>query len=422
MDNGNNRPPRRRDYSDPSHYSAIPPRASRGRQPQPDRRSQHDEYPAEDEYANQDIYDEEEEFAQPVRPARRSPRPSRTEPRPTRQTRHRARRRTWWPAFLMGCGVSVFALVAVSAVIVILTLRTFQGNNPLPGLGPRPFTRIDAQSVNLSTLSRLQVCDKVGNVTINVNPDTNAHDIKISTKKTVQAGSQSEADQKFKQIIVEIQPPATVQNKLTCPKPALTPMPTDNQGDSSAAQSLLVNVTIPNSNTVLPNTSNSADITITVPQTIPSQNVSTLFLDVEAPLGNVNIDHIGGSLHVRGGTGNVTVTNAILSNGSDIETGQGNVTFNGSFAVPPTQAQFILRCERGNIDVTVQHPNTYNLTLDANSNSGTIKSDFPIKVDNNTGNGPVSYHGPLNPDLSPTASTLVLDVSLGNVTIHKGQI
>ncbi|MBO0778966.1 MAG: hypothetical protein J2P37_09095 [Ktedonobacteraceae bacterium] len=429
MDNGSNKPqpPRRRDYSDPTHYSAIPPRASRGRhQGQERRRQQPDEQfvEAPDDYDERAIYEEEEEeFAPPARTARAG-RPR--QPESERSFRVRRRRRSVWPAFLAGCGLSIFGLVVVAAVVVVFALRSMQGGNPLPGLGGHAFTRSDTQSINLPTLSRLQVCDKVGNVSISVDP--NASSTKVSAKKTVQAGSQGEAEQKFKQIMVEIQPPGTVQNKLTCPKPALTPTPSSGQGGSSDAQSLVVNVTVPgNDNTIMPDAANSVDINILIPQTSLPKNGPTMFVDVEAPLGNVAVSGLQGVLHIRSGTGNIVVKNAILAGGSDIETGEGNITFGGRLAVPPPGTsppadgtfQFTLHCEKGDIDATL--PADLNLTLDTYTNVGTIKSEFGTRIDSKGDGGSVDYRGPLNPNAALQPGKLAINTSVGKIVIHKQQ-
>jgi predicted membrane protein len=116
----------------------------------------------------------------------------------------------------------------------------------------------------------------------------------------------------------------------------------------------------------------------------------------------------------------VTVSNATLADNSHLSTGEGNITFNGTLALPSvatTQARFYLQSEHGNIDVTL--PADTNVTLDTNTNVGKITSDFPINVQDQ-GGGSQSYHGPMTPSAAPSAaSLLILDVSTGNVTIHK---
>jgi hypothetical protein len=106
--------------------------------------------------------------------------------------------------------------------------------------------------------------------------------------------------------------------------------------------------------------------------------------------------------------------------GSDIETGQGNITLNGRLITPITtataqQSYFKLSSEKGSIDVTL--PDTTNVTLDTNTNAGTIKSDFNNQIQ--TSAGAANYQGPLNASAGTPTSTLVIDVSLGNVILHK---
>ncbi len=156
---------------------------------------------------------------------------------------------------------------------------------------------------------------------------------------------------------------------------------------------------------------------------LSNANGPSTSVDVEAPIGDINVDGLSGVLNIRGGTGNVTVKHAILVDGSHIETAQGNVAFNGFLAAPQTDngkgAQYIIQSEH-NVDVTL--PGNTNVILDANTNVGKISSDFPINVTN--ANGAMSYNGPLNTTASTStqsSSTLVLDVSTGNVTIHRSQ-
>ncbi len=69
--------------------------------------------------------------------------------------------------------------------------------------------------------------------------------------------SQSEADQEFKRIAVEAQPPGTVINPLACVKPQITPTPSTVTVPGDTANALTVNVTFPNpdSNGLLRSTS-----------------------------------------------------------------------------------------------------------------------------------------------------------------------
>jgi hypothetical protein len=361
---------------------------------------------------------------------RRRPYPPRPRPRP----RPRRRRRRVWPVLLTGCLIGILVSVIAAAVVVFTAFRVSQGQGI--GIGPvgnstRTFTHEDTTQVPLSTLSQLQICDKIGDVSIKVDP--NATMATVTSKKVVHKSSQSDANQAFGRISVEVQPPGTITNPLTCTKLQVTPTPpaasaasasptassTTTAGDTNST--LIVNVTQPNSDSFMRTTSDEVDLSLTLPQKALPQEVASMLLDIEAPVGNIMVDGVSGLLQISGSTGNVTVSHVVLAPGSQIEAAQGDVTFNG-WLLPPdppdTNARYVLQSEKGNIDVTL--PDNTNVTLDANTNVGAVHSEFPLTVNNN--GGPVNYHGPLNSSASSQATaTLYLDVSTGNISIHKSQ-
>lgn len=355
---------------------------------------------------------------------RRRPYPPRSRPRP------RPRRRVW-PVLLTGCGLGILATVLAAAVVVFLAYRASQGGNvsigPI-GAGPRTFTREDTTQVPLASLTQILICDKIGNVSITVNPAATTATVK--TKKIVHKTSQADADQEFGRIVVEVQPPGTITNPQTCTRsqalPPSTPgtlTATPSVPPTSSESALIVNVAIPNSDGLLRTTGDSVDVAITLPQKLLTSDVPSMLLAVNAPMGNITIDGLSGLLDIKGNTGNVTITHAVLADGSRIETGQGNVTFNGWLLTAAdtntnTPGRYVLQSEQGTIDITL--PATTNVTLDANTNVGAIRSEFPIPVNNN--GGPVNYAGPLNPTAGNASPTkLILDVSTGNVNIRKAQ-
>jgi len=110
------------------------------------------------------------------------------------------------------------------------------------------------------------------------------------------------------------------------------------------------------------------------------------------------------------------------------------VTFNGSLAIgvnsdtgliPCTtnttqnpHPWFSIKSEVGNVDITLSAETT-SVILDASTNSGKINGgDFNLNIQQNS-DGSASYNGPLIAGTSPTA-TLVLGVSTGNISLHKG--
>jgi hypothetical protein len=331
------------------------------------------------------------------------------------------RKRSFWSAFFTGCAVAIFLIVLGAAALIYWTLR----NTPAGGLkgiaplGAKSYVQISTQQVQISSLSQLLVCDHIGNITITVDPQVNQ--TTIVTKKNVQADSQSEANQTFKQLNVEIQPPGTIQQPLNCARfspPTATPTP-GSPAQSNAASSLIVNVTIPNSSGLLPTTTNSVDVTITLPPTaLPKPD---LFLDVESSVGNTTISGLSGQLDIKGSTGNITIKQSYLMPGSDIETGQGDISFDGRLIVPTnpaTQVTYRFSSEKGTL--TLSLPDTTNVTVDANTNSGKIRGNFNLSAQT-TGEA-ASYNGPLIAGAGTPAATLVADMSLGDIVIQKQQL
>ncbi len=381
--------------------------------------------------------------SRPRQPRDRRPSPSAHGSYPRRPSRPE-RKRSAWPAVLGGCALGVFLAVLAAALIVVFAVRNLQGGSTIaniPGMiSMKPFSKDETQELPSSTqFSQILVCDQVGNVTLRVDPTISQPTVAI--KKTVRAANQTDANKALQQIGVEIQPPNAITHPLTCARsqatpdasgtpaasitsptiPSTSPSPSANTTGANTAAGLTVNVLFPNTDSF----NHSVDLNIALPPSaLANENGPSMPVDVEAPIGDINVDGLSGVLNIRGGTGNVTVKQAILVNGSHIETAQGNVTFNGYLAAPPpdanttdsgSAARYIIQSEH-NVDVTL--PGTTDVILDANTNVGKISSEFPIAVTNE--NGAMSYHGPLNATatLKPTA-TLVLDVSTGNVTIHK---
>lgn len=348
--------------------------------------------------------------------------------------RRRRRRRSAWPALLGGCAIGIFVVVVAAGVVVFLALRSAQTGLPssggLPGIGgggSSVFKDISTVPVQLSSLSNLQVCDKIGNISIGT--DSTVTQPQVKTTKIVHAASASDAKQEFSKIAIEVQPPATINNPSACTRAVATPTPGTNNGTPTAGtnnanNALTVNVTLPSDGGLLQSQSDAVDVQVTLPTSFfstGSTNTSAapFFLNVQAPLGNITIDGLQGVLLIKGSSGNINLTHATLLTGSDVEMGQGNITFNGSLAPdsdPNASSSYILHSEQGAIDVTL--PSTTNVTLDASSNVGAIRgSDFSINVNGN--GGPVSYRGALNSATTSAKAVLTIDVSIGNITLHK---
>jgi hypothetical protein len=328
----------------------------------------------------------------------------------------------------MGCGIGVLVSVLAAAVIVFLAVRTSRGGNigALPIINStKPFSKEDTTQVPLTSIAQMRICDKIGNISIKVDP--NAQSASVTTTRIVHVSNQAAANQEFQRIGVEIQPPGTITNPLTCTVQQQTATATSNApttptpATAGVSNILTVNVTLPNSDGLLHADSDAADIAVTLPQSVLPTNGPTMLLNVEAPVGNIAVDGISGVLNIRGGTGNISVSHGLLASGSQLGTTQGNITFNGLLAVPTdstTAGRYYLTSEQGTVDVTL--PTTTNVILDVNINVGKINSDFNVPVQ--SADGGVTYHGPLNAGATPApTATLLLDVSSGTINLHKTQ-
>ena len=342
-------------------------------------------------------------------PRQRSPQ-SRQDPRPRK-------RRSVWPLLLMGCAGGIVILVAAAAITVFLTVRSATGGGIIPGAGnPTTYTQqSQPQPIQISTITQMQVHNQIGNITITVDPSATTPT--IATLKKVKAASSDEANKEFGNISVQVQP---------------------------AGSTLSVTATVPDTGSIFGSHNDSVDLTITLPpQSVnptatsiganPTPTLSTastvstasattpLMLNADLSIGDIRVDGLSGVLQLKDDVGNITVDHATLSDGSHLQTGTGNVTFNGNVDATPaannSTPRYKLQSETGNIDVTL--PGDTNIILDANTNAGTITSDFPISV--KTSDNSANYYGPLNSNSTPGSAqpVLTLNVGTGNVNLHR---
>src|SRR2546421_4565912 len=336
-------------------------------------------------------------------PRQHSPQP-RHDPRPRK-------RRSAWPWLLMGCAGGIVILVAAAAITVFLTVRSATGGGIIPGAGnPTTYTQqSQPQPVQISTITQMQVHNQIGNITITVDPGATTPT--IVTLKKVKAASSDEANKEFGNISVQVQP---------------------------TGSTLSVTATVPDTGSIFGSHNDSVDLTITLPPqsvnptatsigasptpTLSTESATTpLTLNADLSIGDIRVDGLSGILQLKDDVGNITVGHATLSDGSHLQTGTGNLTFNGNVDATPaannSTPRYKLQSETGNIDVTL--PGDTNIILDANTNAGTITSDFPISVQ--TSGNSANYYGPLNSNSTPgsTQPVLTLNVGTGNVILHR---
>jgi len=310
------------------------------------------------------------------------------------------RRRGSWSCLLIGCagGVLIVVLLAIAGVFVVAGNGSLPVPLPVPGVGvggsskSSLFMQQSQQTVQLTTIAQMQVHNQVGDISITVDPGATAPTVTIVKK--VQATSSVAAQKEFGRISAQVQADST-------------------------ANTLTVSVILPNtSSNILSKDSDAVDVTITLPPGVVTKAGGPLSVNVDTSVGNVLVTGLHGVLVVKDSFGNVTIHQAILSDGSHLETGTGDVVFDGALDLTGSanpQTMFKIQAEKGNVDVSL--PATTNVILDANVNVGSIKSDFPITV--TTTAGSPSYYGPLMSSATPPMAKLVLDVSSGNITLHQ---
>ncbi len=381
--------------------------------------------------AEEEWYDDEEEY---IYQRRQQPQ------RPLRRKRRVRRRRNIWPALLTGCGLGILLAVLAAAAVVFFALRSVPGMVPaggLRGLGgvnglnnTKIFTQQQSQSFQLTNLSQLQVCNEIGNVTVDTNTTNNATATTVTTEKIVHSANQTAANQEFGRIAVTAQTSAGNSACASSSSPAQPTAGTANttsQTTPNGSGAFVVNASVPDNNGILHGTNDAVNVTISVPTALLSNAGTSFLLNINAPIGNIAVDGVSGNLQLKCSSGNITVSQAVLALGSHLETAEGNVTFSGALAIAQNASpvngaptSYIIQSEQGNIDVTL--PSAVNVTIDANTNTGKIiATDFALPVQNS--NGSMSYNGPLLPNSANKATNvLVLDVSTGNVTLHKATI
>ncbi len=357
-------------------------------------RNRHKEQEDWDEEQDDDSDEDEDQYENEARPRQRRRRRQDEEEEYDRPQR----RRGSWPCLLIGCVGGLLIVVLLATVVIFVVAGNGSIPVPIPGggIGGVSNTSIhmqqSQQTLQLATIAQMQVHNQVGNVSITV--DSGAAVAMVTTVKKVKAASSDEAQKEFGRISVQVQ--------------------TD-----SSTNTLIVSVFLPDTGSnILSKESDAVDVMITLPPGVVRSTGVPLTLNADTSVGNVLVKGLNGMLVVKDSFGNVTVHQATLANGSHLETGTGDVVFDGALDTTNSanpQPTYKIQAEKGNVDVSL--PASTNVFLDANVNVGSIKSDFAINV-TSTGGSP-SYYGPLIRSATPTSAVLMLDVSSGNIDLHQ---
>jgi hypothetical protein len=332
----------------------------------------------------------------------------------TPHPRRRAGRRVF-STLLVGCLGGIITLVVVAAVIGFLVLH----NTPLGqnlGVGKSTYTRPDQQALPLGNATQIIIKSQAGNILVST--DHNSGNVSVTSLKKVQAGSQEEANNRFRSIGL------------------LTRQISQGADPSCIATScLLISTSVPAGSASGPfggGNSDTVDLNVIVPGSF-SNPVSPSMLTITTNAGNIAVNGFNGILNLNSIAGNINVAhNAIIFAGTCIQTTHGNVTIaQGSF-FDPNQPSNLVPCKNttsanphpwfsinsgvGNVTIVLRSDNT-DLLLDALAIKGKIRDSFGPEIPP-ASDGSSAYHGSLLPNTNPVASLYII-ASTGDIAISK---
>ncbi len=349
----------------------------------------------------------------------------------------------------MGCLLGVMGAVVAAVIFFLYVLHSLQGGNGpgiIPGVGEKTFTRSDPPiTLPITSVTQVFICNKSGNVSLSVDPNTSS--AKIAGSRKVQAQSEADAEKEYQNIKVQAQAMGTLDIQGACKSPLAVPSgaatapastntatPTSTTTGNTTKTSLVVNVAFLNDDEL-----NKApvDLAISLPQralpTISATQPINMLVGVEVSRrGDITIGKgISGVFDLNGSlNGNITIDGTMAPN-SHISTPEGLITFRGDLAIPtvaPSQGQtynFILSGTK--IDATL--PANRDLTLHIVTPGKINSGEFTLQQDSFSKDGTTTdYNGPLNPNapppppdyqVKPADIQITLRASRGDVTLHK---
>ena len=326
-----------------------------------------------------------------------------------RQQRRRGRAGSHIFAGCLGALLTIIVIVAVAAFYLL-------HNTPLgQTFGKTAYKQSSSQPISLVGVGELIVKNQVGNITIGV---ASGNSSGLTSTRTVYASNSSDAD--------------TLLSKMTVSMKQIA-QGADPTCITSAC--LLVSATLPPNTTsgLFGNTISSMDLRLTLPSSFNTPDpTAPHVISASDKSGNISIDGFNGVFNLTGESGSINVTHSLIFAGTCIQTMQGDITINTGSLFDLTQSSNRVPCSattssgehpwfsvtsgRGNDTIALSAPST-DLLLDANTNNGKISNDFGLNIPG-TSDGSASYHGPLLPNSTPTASLYVF-TSTGNIAIRK---
>ena len=294
------------------------------------------------------------------------------------------------------------SFVGLAGALLVLLLAGCDVSIPVTINTGVPNTKVETQTVPLTGLSQVYICDKTGNVTLSA--DSSASAVTMEIKRTIytpkdsntSASAISQRQQALK---------VSVQNINQSPCGWLP-----KKGDSST---LVVNATSPDDGNLLKSQKDQVHLNIVFPASMVSQN-SPIAVRIEA--GNdINLSGFAGKLTILSNAGNVKADHITLTANSTVHAQAGNIVFAGSLSGSGIQDEF--QSDTGDISLTL--PASSNVSVDAKAPTGDITNPFsPDSVQQ--GVAGASMKGPLNPGMGNTAPVLLkVTASTGNIVFKK---
>ena len=118
-----------------------------------------------------------------------------------------------------------------------------------------------------------------------------------------------------------------------------------------------------------------------------------------------------GKCQLQSNTGSVDVRDGVLSPGSTLNSNTGSITFNGSIS---QTGSYQFMTNTGSINVTLPASSAFH--LDANTDTGSITSDFPgVYVQHPNFTGAIA-HSDVG---SAPQATITMTTNTGSISLHE---
>ena len=277
------------------------------------------------------------------------------------------------------------ALTIITLVVIGVCVLACVGVAAVAYLGLKVNDRAQAQETIASELivdspATLLVRNPVGNVTIRAGDQADV--IQVEATKEVHSVHESWAERLLEQVDVQIIEDDDAQVRVAVTLP-----------EESQIQFVRVN------------------LLVTVPERVD--------LDVVNEAGQIRIVGTEGDVHVRSEAGSLRMEDVTIINQCDVMNVTGDIDFQGQFPEPGASEQpweMLLKTETGDIDVAV--PADSRFTLDAETETGQINSEFELEdLQSGSARGDLGQWLKGSVNQSSASQNVILRTETGSITI-----